>query len=129
MSYHRYFKWSTPGADGIVAGRYCCPCCGYPALKSWSEFEICRVCWWEDDGSGDRTADHVAGGPNGSYALSEARANFEDHGDMYRYDATRIGVVSKPSRERLALLQYIGSLRAETGLDCEMFFHLLDAAA
>ncbi|MET0191869.1 MAG: CPCC family cysteine-rich protein [Hyphomicrobiaceae bacterium] len=129
MSYRRYFKWSTPGFDGIVEGKFCCPCCGYPTLNSWSGFEICRVCWWEDDGTSDKGADRSAGGPNGSYSLTEARANFEDHGDMYRYDATRIGVVSDPSRARLALLSYIRNLEADAELHCETFFDLLRTTA
>jgi Cysteine-rich CPCC len=128
MTYHRYFQWSTPGFDGIVEGRCCCPCCGYPTLGSWSEFEICQICWWEDDGQGDRTADQVAGGPNGSYSLTEARGNFEDDGDKYRYDTTRINVVSNASPERLALLQYVRNLEGNTELDCETFFRLLRAA-
>ena len=129
MSYHRYFKWSTPDFDGIVEGKCCCPCCGYPTLNSWSGFEICLICWWEDDGTGDQKANFVAGGTNGSYSLMEARANFEDHGDMYRYDAGRIRVVSEPSRQRLALLHYIRNLEAGTELDRETFFRLLHAAA
>ena len=113
----------------IVGGKCCCPCCGYPTLNAWSGFEICGVCWWEDDGTGDRAADRRARGPNGSYSLAEARANFEDHGDKYRYDAARISVVSDPSRDRLALLSYIRNLEADAELDCETFLRLLRAGA
>lgn len=28
-----------------------CPCCGYRTLKEgWGSFEVCPICWWEDDG-------------------------------------------------------------------------------
>ncbi|WP_442894120.1 CPCC family cysteine-rich protein [Bradyrhizobium sp. AZCC 1721] len=30
-----------------------CPCCGFPTLSERSAWEICCVCWWEDDGQGD----------------------------------------------------------------------------
>lgn len=30
---------------------YKCPCCGFYSLKKKSEYEICRICKWEDDGS------------------------------------------------------------------------------
>jgi cysteine-rich CPCC protein len=39
-------------------------------------YEICDVCWWEDDGQDDPHADERWGGPNGSLTLSEARENF-----------------------------------------------------
>jgi hypothetical protein len=127
VSYRRYFKWATADFDGIVEGRFCCPCCGYPTLGSWGEHGICLICWWEDDGTGDRAVMEVTGGPNGSYSLAEARANFEDHGDMYRFDTTRIPAVSEPSRERLALLQFIRGREGDAELDCEAFFRLLEA--
>jgi hypothetical protein len=128
MNYRRYFQWASPAFDGIVEGKFCCPCCGYPTLNAWSAYEICAICWWEDDGTGGKNADCVSGGANGSYSLTEARANFEDHGDMYRYDAGRIDVVAQPSRERLALLHYIRNLEPDAELDAETFFGLLRAA-
>ena len=43
-------------------------------------WEICPVCFWEDDGQDDPRADEVFGGPNGSLSLSEARRNFQAFG-------------------------------------------------
>ncbi|MGJ4881685.1 MULTISPECIES: CPCC family cysteine-rich protein [unclassified Bradyrhizobium] len=43
-------------------------------------FEICPVCYWEDDGQDDHDADLVRGGPNGALSLTEARANFKTLG-------------------------------------------------
>lgn len=30
-----------------------CPCCGYRTIKERGWYEICPVCYWEDDGSND----------------------------------------------------------------------------
>jgi hypothetical protein len=53
-----------------------CPCCGCRTFEERSAFEICEVCYWEDDGQDDHNADKVKGGPNGSLSLSQARANY-----------------------------------------------------
>ena len=60
--------------------RVACPCCGFLTLNDPGGFEMCPVCWWEDDGQGDRDADVVRGGPNGVLSLTEARANFRSIG-------------------------------------------------
>jgi Cysteine-rich CPCC len=43
-------------------------------------FELCKVCFWEDDGQDEADADIVLGGPNGSLSLLDARANFRQFG-------------------------------------------------
>ena len=53
-----------------------CPCCGCRTLSERGRFEICEVCFWEDDGQDDYDADVVRGGPNGSLSLTQARANY-----------------------------------------------------
>jgi hypothetical protein len=53
-----------------------CPCCGYRTLESRKDYEICGVCWWEDDGQDNHEADIVMGGPNGGISLTQARINF-----------------------------------------------------
>jgi hypothetical protein len=68
-------------ADGF---RYACPCCAYLTLDERGGFEICAVCFWEDDGQDDRDADIVRGGPNGSLSLTQARANFQAFGACER---------------------------------------------
>lgn len=69
-----------------------CPCCGYPTLREAGAYEICILCWWEDDGQGEDEADVVRGGPNGDLSLTVARANFEDHLAIYPIGHdTRIG--------------------------------------
>jgi hypothetical protein len=43
-------------------------------------FDICPVCFWEDDGQDDHDADDVRGGPNASLSLTDARRNFRSFG-------------------------------------------------
>jgi hypothetical protein len=62
---------------------YSCPCCGYPTLSERGGYEICDLCWWEDDGQDDHDADVFRGGPNKHYSLSAARTNWGRYGSMY----------------------------------------------
>ena len=57
-----------------------CPCCTYKTLAERGGFEICPVCFWEDDGQDDSDADEIRGGPNGSLSLVTARENFRNFG-------------------------------------------------
>jgi len=57
-----------------------CPCCFYRTLTARGDFQICPVCFWEDDGQDDHDADVVRGGPNAALSLTEARANYATHG-------------------------------------------------
>ena len=86
--------------------KFNCPCCSFPTLSERSAYDICTICWWEDDGQDEVSKDEVWGGPNGKYSLSNARLNFEDHGHMY--DSLKgIEVVEKPSAARRQLLNYV----------------------
>ena len=57
-----------------------CPCCGYATLAELNAFEICDVCWWEDDGQDNIDANTILGGPNADLSLTRARFNFLKHG-------------------------------------------------
>lgn len=57
--------------------RFPCPCCGYPTIAMRGDYEICDICWWQDDGQDDPDADSVWGGPNGKFSLAAARENFK----------------------------------------------------
>jgi enoyl-CoA hydratase len=59
--------------DGVF---YHCPCCRYPTLPSRGRFEVCPICFWEDDGQDDHDAQRVRGGPNGAMSLAASRLNF-----------------------------------------------------
>jgi len=60
--------------------RYACPCCRCLTLDERGGYEICPVCFWEDDGQDDHDADRVRGGPNGSMSLDDARRNYAAFG-------------------------------------------------
>ena len=53
-----------------------CPCCGYATLRERGAFQICPVCFWEDDGQDEEDADDVRGGPNSTLSLTAGRRNF-----------------------------------------------------
>jgi Cysteine-rich CPCC len=72
------------------------PCCLYPTLPMRGGFEVCPVCYWEDDGQDDHDADRVRGGPNEAFSLTEARANFAAFGV---YDAVRRSKVRSPTEQ------------------------------
>lgn len=68
--------------------RYLCPCCYMPTLTAPAAYEICSLCFWEDDGQDTDDADDLRGGPNGNYTLTEARTNFVTYCTMYRPEDT-----------------------------------------
>ncbi|WP_093168035.1 CPCC family cysteine-rich protein [Variovorax sp. YR216] len=53
-----------------------CPCCHHLTFSERGGFEICPVCFWEDDGQDEEDAAVVRGGPNGNMSLSQWRANY-----------------------------------------------------
>ena len=57
-----------------------CPCCRYPTVGEKAGYEICPICFWEDDGQDDQDADKVRYGPNRSLSLAQARENFATFG-------------------------------------------------
>ena len=68
--------------EGDVEMLETCPCCEFRTLSERGGYEICPVCFWEDDGSQD--PDRVSG-PN-HMTLREGRENF-----------ARLGAVSEKS--------------------------------
>ena len=57
-----------------------CYCCGYKTLTEGpDEYDICPVCYWEDDGSGFIGEDSTSN-INGGMRLSEAQRNYEKFG-------------------------------------------------
>ena len=50
-------------------GKYACPCCQYFTLDEDHYYQICPVCFWEDDGA---IKDEDYGGPN-HMTLGEGR--------------------------------------------------------
>lgn len=61
--------------------RYPCPCCGHVVFEEPpGSYNICDVCFWEDDAIQLRWPDY-AGGAN-KPSLIESQANFRQHGAM-----------------------------------------------
>ena len=71
---------ASPNPQANDGDRACCPCCGYRTLDAGADYEICPVCFWEDDGQRDADADEVRGGPNNGVSLTQARQNFREFG-------------------------------------------------
>lgn len=90
-TYHQNFG---PASSALQRSRrrVTCPCCGYPTLDGRAAYEICFLCWWEDDGQDDDNARQVLAGPNQRYSLCEARENFARYKLMHPPDReTRVG--------------------------------------
>jgi len=77
---------------------YRCPCCGHLTLCGRAGYEICPVCFWEDDGQDSHDADEVRGGPNSSLSLTQARQNFREFGAS---DRKSLQHVRKPRPEEI----------------------------
>jgi hypothetical protein len=79
-------RWFIEAADDLAARdtplgrRYACPCCGFLTLGEppSGTYEICEVCFWEDDGVQFRNPEYE-GGAN-KVSLNDARQNFLAHG-------------------------------------------------
>lgn len=98
-----WFEWYTnqlenhsvyePLREGVL---YHCPCCGYQTLSERGGYDICPVCFWEDDGQDDQDADMIRGGPNGAISLTQARDNYRTFGAC---DEKSISHVRRPLPE------------------------------
>jgi len=84
-----------PAEDGSL---YRCHCCDCRTLGERGGYEICPVCFWEDDGQDSHDADEVRGGPNGSLSLTQARQNFRNFGACDRKASAH---VRKPRPDEL----------------------------
>lgn len=67
-----YFDEVVGSAEAMLP----CLCCGYKTLRSRGSYDICKVCFWEDDG---QTLLDKMSGPN-HMTLREAKANFDRYG-------------------------------------------------
>lgn len=56
--------------------RVACPCCHCLTLDARADYDICPVCFWEDDGQDEHDRGLVRGGPNGPLSLTAARENY-----------------------------------------------------
>jgi len=68
-----------------------CPSCGYPTLDERNAWEICSICFWEDDGQDDKDADKVFGGPNSDYSLTQHRNDWDRNLDEIKKSKSETG--------------------------------------
>ncbi|WP_092138316.1 CPCC family cysteine-rich protein [Cupriavidus sp. YR651] len=75
-----------------------CPCCGNFTLNeiSGGTFEICHVCFWEDDQIQLNYPD-IAGGAN-KVSLKEARENYKRYGAIVERFVDKI---RQPNKDEL----------------------------
>jgi len=85
----QYMEEITPAAQ--------CPCCGYVTLPERGEYDICPVCFWEDDGIDDPDFDPSLS-PN-HMTLRQGRQNFLKYG-AYKNEEITIKVCVLPESER-----------------------------
>ncbi|WP_449063638.1 CPCC family cysteine-rich protein [Planomonospora algeriensis] len=69
---------------------YPCPCCGFRTLNERGMYEICPVCFWEDDGQDEHDADEIRGGPNRGLSLTQGRRNFAAFGASNKRDVGKV---------------------------------------
>ncbi|MGM0878372.1 MAG: CPCC family cysteine-rich protein [Bacillota bacterium] len=76
--------------------KYTCPCCGYKTLDEEppGTYDICGICFWEDDGVQYRDPDYEDGANEGS--LRQAQQNFIKFGAC---SEGSIKFVRKPNKE------------------------------
>jgi len=68
-----------------------CPSCGYPTLDERCTWDICSICFWEDDGQDDQDANQVLGGPNGDYSLTQHRIEWSKNLNELKNENSEIG--------------------------------------
>lgn len=74
--------------DNPAAQRFRCPCCGHYTLEEAGAYEICPVCFWEDDPVQARDPD-MEGGANSS-SLNKSRENYKLYGACEEKYAGRV---------------------------------------
>ena len=69
------------GRDTPLGRRVMCRCCGFLTLSRYGGYDICEVCYWEDDPTTIFEPGESPGGPGPNHiSLSEGRRNFAVHG-------------------------------------------------
>lgn len=86
---------------------HACPCCKNLTLQHRAMYEICPVCWWEDDGQDD--PNEIAHASPNRVTLAEAQANYaafgaksEAHKHLARAPGRRERPKLPPGHARLA---------------------------
>lgn len=98
-------EWAAPTPipmPVLPVGLIACPCCGHATLTERGCYEICPVCFWEDDGQDSHDLDRASGGPN-CVSLREARINFRRFGASVEADCES---VRRPMPEEVRLRRF-----------------------
>lgn len=74
--------------------KYTCPCCGYKTLDSERSFDICQICFWEDDYSQFESIECVDGA--NAVSLKQAQKNYMNFGAC---DEVSLKFVRKPNHK------------------------------
>ena len=74
-----------------------CPCCGYATLETRGDYEICPICFWEDDGQDDMDAHDDRRGPN-RCSLASARRSFLVAGASHVEDRASVRMPNSEDR-------------------------------
>jgi ribosomal protein S14 len=87
-------------SDGKSASRLknTCPACGYLTLHTRAAFEICPICFWEDDGFDDPEAEEVS--QANQETLKEYRKNIQRMLDKIRYTDFPFQDIKKEFKEK-----------------------------
>mgnify|MGYP000080976834 CR=1 FL=1 len=103
--------------EGSPIKLYACPCCGSRTIDERAEYDICKVCWWEDNGQDNEHSEKTYG-VNYGISLTKGRSNFLKYGiyDPTREDLIKIKEpISKYDRGRE--FEIIGEYIIEKGSD------------
>lgn len=74
---------ASRGSDaGSSQGLSQCPCCDYFTLTTPGDWDICPICFWEDDGITIQRPDETS--PPNRMTLREGRHNFRQFGACER---------------------------------------------
>lgn len=76
--------------------KYPCPCCGYNTLTSKGHYDLCEVCFWEDDPL-QREDPKYDGGAN-EMCLNKAKENYDKFGAV---SDNFVKLVRKPREDEL----------------------------
>ncbi len=78
--------------------KYKCPCCGYYTFEDQPNgtYDICEVCFWEDDPI--QSADENFKGGTNRVSLQQARKNFRQFGAC---EENMIPYIRKPKEDEL----------------------------
>jgi hypothetical protein len=87
---------------GLPHGMIACPCCGHATLSARGAYQICPVCFWEDDGQDNDDADVVRDGPN-RVSLTDGRKSFLRIGASVE---TNVEQVRRPTAEEKRLRRF-----------------------